>query len=121
MKDIVFFQEAARRLRAAMEDARVRKTDDRKISVIDLIMAETGKGRKYASETLIHLLHKYPELQEGVGYDQFPGQGQRLTPIVNLENAIQIALLLPGKRAAQLRREAAVMLLGSTREDALTA
>ena len=38
---------------------------------------------------------------------QFPGRGQRDTPIADVRGIVEIAMLLPGRRAARVRRQAA--------------
>ena len=42
---------------------------------------------------------------------RFPGRGQKKTPITDLRGAIELTFLLPGRHAAQVRRQAAELLV----------
>ena len=42
---------------------------------------------------------------------KFPGRGQRNTPVAGVRGAIELVLLLPGRHAAQVRRQAAALLM----------
>ena len=41
---------------------------------------------------------------------KFPGRGQRDTPVVDVKGIVEIVMLLPGRHAARIRRQAAELL-----------
>ena len=42
---------------------------------------------------------------------RFPGQGQRETPVTDARGIVEIVMLLPGKAAASVRKQAASILV----------
>ena len=89
-----------------------RITDEKppRISVIDVAVAVTAHGANYASEAVRILCRSYPEVHEKIVDFKFPGKGQRKTPIIDIQGAVELVLLLPGRYAAQVRRQAAELL-----------
>ena len=89
-----------------------RITDEKppRISVIDVAVAVTAHGANYASEAVRILCRSYPEVHEKIVDFKFPGKGQRKTPIIDVQGAVELVLLLPGRYAAQVRRQAAELL-----------
>lgn len=67
---VMLFQEA-------INSGHIRKTDDNKVSVIDVIEAMTGKDARHAAEDFNTIKSRHPEVSEKIGNIQFPGQGQR--------------------------------------------
>ena len=53
------------------------------------------------------MLQKFPDVSGKLRYFKFPGQGQRLTPVAPVPVLVEIAWLLPGKQAAEFRRQGA--------------
>lgn len=100
------------------------------LSVRDIIMHISGKSRKRASETWSNLQPKLKiktqkdanrkwerlsedqkkELEEDIQYFKFPGQGQTMTPVITIEGAMKLIMMLPGKQAKAMRVQAADIL-----------
>ena len=93
--------------------AQVRKTRGipPRISVIDLAMSLTGKSFRGASRNVGVVKERYPEFSESLTEHKFPGQRQRVTPVCEAKGAVELILLLPGKQAAQIRKQAAALLV----------
>ena len=49
-------------------------------------------------------------MSQKLSHFRFPGQGQRSTAVACATGIIEIVLLLPGKQAARVRRQAAELL-----------
>ena len=45
-----------------------------------------------------------------MSYFRFPGRGQRETSVVDVKGIVEIVMLLPGRHAARVRRQAAELL-----------
>ena len=82
----------------------------KKGSVYDVIRLVTGCETKHAGQTLSSITDKFPEVTKNFGDFQFPGRGQRPTPVAFLKDLIEIAWLCPGKHAKEFRRTGAVTL-----------
>lgn len=93
--------------REIVKGNRVRRTSDNMISTIDLIKEITGKDANQAASMYQRLISRCPEIIRHTRDFHFPGQGQRLTPVVDEEGAVKIALLLPVKYGAEFRFDAA--------------
>ena len=52
-----------------------------------------------------------PEVDQISVHFLFPGRGQRETPVADVRGIVEVTMLLPGKRAAQVRRQAAELLV----------
>ena len=92
----------------------IRKTseDPPRVSIFDVIqvVAKVQNPRK----TWETLKSNYPEVVSS-GYNftdfQFPGQGQRSTPVCEIRMAVEIVMLLPGRASAAVRAKAADCLV----------
>ena len=76
------------------ESQQIRQTTDGKISVFDLIGivgSQTNPRKDWE-----RLLFRYPSLASKVARYQFEGKGQRLTPVVDRETALEIIGLIEG-------------------------
>ena len=91
----------------------VRKTCEQpaRVSVIDVASALTGKTFRAASQDAGSLKERYPEFGERVGEYKFPGERQRRTPVCDARGVAELVMLLPGKEASQIRRQAACLLV----------
>ena len=69
-------------------------------SVIDWIMAVTGKNQKQASQLLIRATTDDPTIASVVERIQFPGERQRPTPVADARGLVRILLQLPHKYSA---------------------
>ena len=88
-----------------------RENSQGQISIIDVIVALTGKNQKWAAQDVSRMLKRYPELQQHVAYFKFPGRGQRDTPVADLATMTEIVLLIPGFKAIFARVEASKLIL----------
>ena len=52
-----------------------------------------------------------PEVTQILGDFKFRGQGQKKTPVTDVRGAVELVLLLPGRYAAQVRRQAADLIV----------
>lgn len=89
---------------------RVKDGDIPMISIIDVIKLITSKDSKRSSETLINIQNNLPDVSENIGNFQFPGQGQRPTPVADLDTILIILQHLPGPSAQKYREMVAVKL-----------
>jgi len=90
---------------------RLRSTPANWLALVDITMIFTGLDINHAGEAVRHLLAQYPELHESIVKFKFPGRGQRPISVAPLAVALQYAFLLPGKAAAQTRRQAATLVV----------
>jgi hypothetical protein len=88
-----------------LNEAQIRKTPDDRFSVYDLI--EICSGVKNPRDSWDSLCKAYGEVVGKTDNFQFPGQGQRLTPVATLENCLYILGLLPGHCGKSYREKAA--------------
>ena len=90
----------------------IRKTNDSppRISVIDVVEAITGQVKSNAGKTLERVKESHPEVYPNWINFRFPGRGQRETPIADVRGIVEIVMLLPGRHAARIRRQAAELL-----------
>ena len=91
---------------------RIRITDEvpPRISVIDLASAITMKDANQAAEQVAYVKKRHPEVTEIFGDFKFRGRGQKNTAVAELRGAVELTFLLPGRQAAQVRRQAAELL-----------
>jgi hypothetical protein len=83
----------------------------RYISVFDLITAVTGGSADGVTTTWKRIKEDDFEVGAKCSDYQFPGKAQRKTPITDVETAVEIITLLPGKRAKQYRKAGVKALL----------
>ena len=81
----------------------------RKVAVYDAIKAITGY--KSYHKTWKDLVEKYPDVLSDVNYFQFPGQGQRDTPVMGAKGLVTLMNLLKGDNAAEFRAAEAGVLV----------
>ena len=91
----------------------IRKTEETppRASVIDVIMALTGKTANHSAESLRELTQRHPEVNGNIVNFKFRGQGQRDTPVSDASGIVEIVMLLGGYHAALVRRQAANLLV----------
>ncbi len=95
---------------------RIRKTDETppRVSVIDVISAITGKDARHSAEQLRRLLDLYPDVDSNCVHVKFLDargrRGQRGTPALCVRGIVELIMLLQGRQAAQVRRQAAELL-----------
>ena len=91
----------------------IRKTaeDPPRISVIDVIRAVTGLNSGNASCVFQRLIDNFPEVGTDCAHFKFSGQGQRETPVTDARGIVEIIMLLPGRAATSVRKQAASILV----------
>ena len=80
---------------------------DQLFSLVDVTMLVTGKDCNYAAQQIRFLRERYLEVNEQIINLKFPGRGQRRTPAGDIYAAVELIMLLPGRRAGLVRSEAA--------------
>ena len=86
--------------------AKGQDTDPRHVS-IDVISAVTGMDGNHAGKAYHDLVADFPEVHSvGVNFKS-PGRGQWETPVTDARGIIEVVMLLPGRHAARVRRQAA--------------
>lgn len=53
---------------------------------------------------------QFPDINEKIANFQFPGRGQRVTPVADTPTLVEIAWLCPGRAAKEFRRKGAITL-----------
>ena len=93
--------------------SRIRKTNETpsRINVYDVLRCVFGIPQKDTFHTLDRLREQYPEVQALCLNFNFPGQGQRETPVTDARGIVRIIMLLPGRAAAPVRAKAADVLV----------
>jgi hypothetical protein len=88
----------------------IRMTPGKKAAAIDIVMTATGQDNKHASTTIINLKKDNLVFFKNIEYYQFPGPGQRQIYVLDAAEAIELLMMLPGKKARAFRRESAGLL-----------
>ena len=90
----------------------LRKTDEvpPRISVIEVAALITGKNHDAASGDFRRMMEHYPEVRAVCTDFRFPGRGQRNTLVSHVRGMVEVIMLLPGRCAARVRRQAAELL-----------
>ena len=99
---------------AALGCIRKSSEDPPRISVYDLISCITGLSASNSKTYWDRLAAAFPEVTTNCGNLQFPGPGQRHTPVVDAHGAVLIIMLLPGLAAATFRMEAGETMCASS-------
>ena len=91
----------------------IRKTaeDPPRVSVLDVIGAITDLDSGNASNYYHRLTEQFPEVSRLCSLFKFPGRGQRDTPITCARGVVTIVMILPGRAAARVRKQAAQTLV----------
>ena len=94
----------------------IRRTNDTppRVSVIDVAVAITGKDARKAAQDVVFVKERYPDVAASIGLARFADargrKGQKDTPVAHTRGCVEIVMLLPGKGAARIRRQAAELL-----------
>jgi hypothetical protein len=91
-----------------LNGAKIRKTEDGRFSVFDLIRIAGGK--KNPRDTWKSLCEIHIEVVDKTDNFKFEGKGQRKTPVANIENSLYILGLLPGACGKSYREKAAKLV-----------
>jgi len=89
----------------------IRKTSEEtpRLSVLDVIGAVTGVANP--RNVLQALREAHPEAVQDLDSYKFPGKGQQETLVGDAREIVEVVLLLPGKAAADFRKESAKILV----------
>ena len=95
------------------EAARIRKTEEEppRISVIDVATLVTGKDARKAAQDVGFMKNRYPEVAQNLGLFKFSGRAQRNTPVATCRGVVELVMLLPGRHAALVRKQACELLV----------
>ena len=87
----------------------IRKTceDPPRVSVIDVIGVVTGHTPTVCSHALQNLIQKFPDVGRLLSNFKFTGRGQRDTYVADAHGITEIVMILPGRAAATVRKQAA--------------
>ena len=77
----------------------------------DIAVTVTHNDVRYAAEEIGILCRRFPEVWNKIQHLKFPGRGQRETPAGDIHTVVEFILLLPGRHAAQVRRQAAELFV----------
>ena len=80
-------------------------------SLIDVASIVTGYPGHDASQQIREVLRQFSEIRACVTTVQFPGRGQRSTPVADIYGVVQFIMLLPGRGAAAVRQQAAELFV----------
>jgi len=89
----------------------LRTTPTGEVALIDVAMIFTGLDNNHAGFAVRRLLAEQADLHLSVVNFRFPGRGQRSIHVAPLAVALTFAFLLPGKAAAQMRCQAATLMV----------
>ena len=95
----------------------IRKTDELppRVSVIDVAVVVTGHDANYASEAVRNIRKKCSDIHDRIGDHTFlDARGRKCgknIPVTDVSGIVEIIMLLPGEQAAQVRRQAAELLV----------
>jgi len=96
---------------AGKPDLRLRVTDDRRVALIDVAKLFMGVNNNEAANAARRVLDAFPAVTSKCFICTFEGARQRPIHVAPIAVAIEFAFLLPGRRAAQLRMQAARLLV----------
>lgn len=85
-------------------DSSVRVTDDGLIYAVDLVMVVTELERKHAGQALRRVMERNL-LGFNLKHRNTGGQGNSKTELINLKDAIQLIMVLPGEMAKTIRAQ----------------
>ena len=75
--------------------------------MIDLAAAITKKDANHAAQEVGYVKERHPEVTQILGDFKFHGQRQKKTILTDLRGVVELTLLLPGRHAGRVRRQAA--------------
>ena len=91
----------------------IRKTaeDPPRISVYDVLQLVTGCSANNCNPTFQRLVQNFPDVHSSCSNFKFSGRGQKETPVTDARGIVDIIMVLPGKAAASIRRQASNVLV----------
>lgn len=106
------------RVELDFEGEHVRVAEDRRASVLDILSA---LGYAKPRDAWARISEEHPEVVQRSGQHQFPGAGQRLTPVLDREGVLLLLMVAKGKKAGAFREWASRVLLREMEAPALPA
>ena len=103
-------QQLSELLGREIKEIRTTKERPPRISVVDVAALVTGKDSRKAAQDLGILKGRFPDVTQKFAFYKFPGKRQRDTPVCGARALVELVMLLPGKQAARVRRQAAELL-----------
>ena len=103
-------QQLSELLGREIKEIRTTKERPPRISVVDVAALVTGKDSRKAAQDLVILRGRFPDVAQNFALYKFPGKRQRDTPVCGARALVELVMLLPGKPAARVRRQAAELL-----------
>ena len=91
-------------------ESKIRITPDKMISVFDFIKVVGGQVQPRKTWTDISKNHK-EEVVTFCNYFHFDGQGQKATPVINVQGMVKLLFWLPGEMAKQFRSKSAEVMI----------
>jgi hypothetical protein len=104
-------QEQLSKLLGRSVQLRLRVTPEGLLSLIDVTAIFTGLDMNHSAEAARNTLRRHPDFNDGIVKFKFPGRGRQTVDVAPLPVALEFAFLLPGRNAAQLRVQAARLLV----------
>ena len=91
----------------------IRKTaeDPSRISVYDVLQLVTGCSANNCNTMFLRLVQNFPDVASLCSNFKVYGRGQKDTPVTDARGIVDIIMLLPGKAAASVRRQASDVLV----------
>ena len=91
----------------------IRKTaeDPPRIAVYDVLQLVTGCSANNCNPMFLRLVQNFPEVLTKCVNFKFSGRGQKETPVTDARGIVDIIMMLPGKAASAVRRQAANVLV----------
>ena len=87
----------------------IRKTAETppRVSIIDVVALVAEQSHQQAAHTFQRLQEAFPEVCTSMTHFRFSGRGQRDTPVIDARGIIEIIMVIPGRCAAGVRKNAA--------------
>ena len=89
-------------------DSSVQVTDDGLLHAVELVMVVTGHDQKESTQILRRLSDEI--FQKEKLLDRLPEKGGHPTKLISIENAIELIMVLPGKKAKKTRAKFAEII-----------
>ena len=91
----------------------IRKTaeDPPRVAFYDVLQLITGCSAQNCSNVYSRVSEAFPEVLRNCNNFKFSGRGQRETPVADARTAVEIIMVLPGREAARVRKQAADVMV----------
>ena len=93
---------------------RTKDESPRQILVIDMVAPTTGQTQNNSAVALKRLQQDHPDVTANSNYVKSPycleRKGHRTTPVTDVQGIVEVLMLLPGRQASCIQRQAAELL-----------